>query len=130
MLHNRSKSMAVLTAMAFGLAFALWLGWLGAGQAGGQADQKGPAREANQRLEPFTPTVGKHYTISMPDRNEYKGYLNIYLVQRAYSNGWVEVKTEEGDTSFLNLNHAMELYRIDDVKKFRERIRQQLGGKR
>ena len=130
MSQNRSKTMAALTALAFGLAFALWLGWLGAGRAGGQGEEKGPAREANQRLEPFAPAVGANYLIYMPDGKEYMGYQKILLVQRVSSNGWVEVRTEEGQSSWLNLNHAMQLYHIEDVKEFRERVREQLGGKR
>ena len=130
MLHNKSKLMAVLTAMALGVAFALWLG---AGRAGGQGEEKGPARGANERLEPFTPAVGQYYLIYMPDGNEYMGYQKPVLVQRVSSNGWVEVRTEEGQTSWLNLNHAMQLYRIEDVKTFREKFRERAGtggGKR
>ncbi len=130
MSQNRSKTMAVRTAMAYGVAFAIWFSWAGAGRAGGQADEKGPAREAADRLQPFAPTVGQHYLIYMPDGREYMGYQKILLVQRVSSNGWVEVRTEEGQTSWLNLNHAMQLYHIEDVKEFREKFREQLGGKR
>jgi hypothetical protein len=129
MSHNKTKSAAMLTVVAFGVASALWLGWLGAGRAGGQADEKGPAKEAAERLQPFAPTVGQPYLIYMPDGREYMGYQKLLLVQRVSSNGWVEVRTEEGQTSWLNLNHAMQLYRIEDVKKWRQ-MTLPGGGKR
>ncbi len=127
MLQNRSKSVVVLTVVALGSAFALWLSAAGAGRASGPGDEKGLAKEAADRIPPFTPTVGQHYQIFWPEGRELLGYRQLALVQRAYSNGWVEVKTEEGQITYVNLNQTTHLYRIDDVKKFRELTR--TGGR-
>ena len=90
-----------------------------------QLGRRGPGRGA-RRGEGARQGGGRAPPAVRPDGREYMGYQKILLVQRAYSNGWVRVRTEEGQTSWLNLNHAMQLYRIDDVKAFRERVRQQL----
>jgi hypothetical protein len=119
---SRSKALAVAVLALAGVAVgtALWPGGPGAGRAGAQGGAAGPEKAPAAPLPPFAPEAGKHYQIFMPDGRPYPGDRKVVLVQKVYANGWVEVKTEEDQTSWLNLNHAMQLYRIDDVAKWRQ----------
>ncbi len=120
MLWNKLKPLVFVIAGAalLGGSFALRPGGGNPGQAQAQQVDRGPAAAPGQALPPFTLEVGKHYQILLPDHKQWPGEQGLVLVQRNFSNGWVEIKTEEGQTAWLNLNQAMQVYLIADPQKW------------
>ena len=78
--------------------------------------QHGPAaaqpKNAQSELPPLSLTVGRRYEVYLPNSNAATPYGRV-LVQKVFSDGWVEVKTQEGQTSFINLNHAYQIYPLE-----------------
>lgn len=99
---------------------ALWFCTAVASRMEGREDVKAPVKAPDGGALPFTPVVGSYYQIFMPDWREWPGVRSPVLIQKAYSNGWVEVKTPENQIAWINLNQATQLYRIEDIKKFRK----------
>ncbi len=73
MLQNRSSSVTILTVVVLGIALTLWFSLAGSGRAGGQVNAQVAPKAANDRLEPFTPMVGRYYQVFMPDRRSWGG---------------------------------------------------------
>jgi hypothetical protein len=120
MTRNRVASVTALTTMVLGMFFAFWCSLAGSGQADVVADKKGRTDGADDRLQPFIPRVGQYYQIFLPDNRPWAGDRKLVLIQKAFSNGWVEVKTDDDQTGWINLNHIMHFYHIADVKKWRQ----------
>jgi hypothetical protein len=52
----------------------------------------------------------------MPDRTPWPGEQSPVLVRKNFAHGWVQVKTTENQTAWINLNHAMQVYLLADQK--------------
>jgi|GEM_PF-4654067 len=117
MFQNNAKVLALLSVLVLGATAVLSLG---TNPAGAQGSREETDKAALASLTPFAPEAGQHYQIFMPDGRPYLGVPKLFLIQKVYAHGWVEVQTPERQTAILNLNHAMQLYRIDDVQKWRK----------
>jgi RNA polymerase sigma factor (sigma-70 family) len=119
MLLSKIKTVAsvLLAGACLGGLLLFWSGDRVGGQPGPQGERK-PVAEAQAGLPPFTLPVGKYYQIILPNHQPWPGLASLVQVQKNYAGGWVEIRTRENHTTWLNLNQAMQVYLVEDPERF------------